>query len=356
MLHKARQSAVGAALAGSLLSLSPSAGAETTLTISSWVPPSHHLTRVVLEGFVEEVEKASAGRLKFQMLPKHPVAASDTFDAVRDGLVDVSFITASYTPRRLLLPLVAEFPGAGETAEITSVAYSRLHWRYLHDASEHDASEYKGLHLLAVFTHGPGQLFNTRRPVERLADLQGMKLRTGGSIAEAMARALGASVVVNPVNPNARTDNRELLDAGLADGVLFPQDAIASFGLDGVVKYATLFPGGLFNFAFGFVMNQDKWDKLAKQDQQLLSRFGGESFARRAGKSWDNADRLGNEGMKKAGVRFDTANQTFIEEVQAKAQPIIQNWVNEVKEKRNIDGAMLLREFHDELKRVAAGE
>jgi TRAP-type C4-dicarboxylate transport system substrate-binding protein len=351
MMHGARQFAAGAALAGSLLSLSPPAGAQTTLTVSSWVPPSHHLTSVVLEGFVEDVEKASAGRLKFQMLPKHPVAPSATFDAVRDGLVDISFITASYTPDRLLLPLVAEFPGAGKTAEITSIAYSRLHWRYLRDAGE-----YKGVHLLAVFTHGPGQLFNTRRPVERLADLQGMKVRTGGSVAEAMARAMGASVVVNPVNPNARTDNRELLKAGLADGVLFPQDAIVSFGLDGVVKYATLFPDGLFNFSFGFVMNQDKWDKLAKQDQELIARFGGESFARRAGKSWDNADRLGNEGMKKAGVHFDTANQMFIEEVQTKAQPIVQNWSNEVKEKRNMDGAMLLREFHDEVKRVAAGE
>jgi TRAP-type C4-dicarboxylate transport system substrate-binding protein len=351
MPHMAKWSAIAAVFAGSLLSLSPSAGAQTTLTMSSWVPPSHHLTRVVLEGFAEEVEKASAGRVKFQMLQKHPVAASATFDAVRDGLVDISFITASYTADRLLLPLVAEFPGAGETAEITSVAYSRLHRRYLHDAGE-----YKGVHLLAVFTHGPGQLFNTRRPIERLSDLQGMKLRTGGSIAEAMARALGASVVVNPVNPNARTDNRELLSAGLADGVLFPQDAIVSFGLDGVVKYATLFPGGLFNFSFGFVMNQDKWDKLAKQDQELLTRFGGELFARRAGKSWDNADRLGNEGMKKAGVRFDAANQAFIKEVEVKARPVIQNWINEVKEKRNMDGAMLLREFHDELKRVAAGE
>jgi len=351
MLHKARKSAVGVVLAGSLLSLSPSPSAQTTLTMSSWVPPNHHLTKVVLEGFADEVEKASAGRIKFQMLQKHPVAPSATFDAVRDGLVDVSFITASYTPGRLLLPLVAELPGAGETAEITSVAYSRLHRKYLDGAEE-----YKGVHLIAVFTHGPGQLFNTRRPIERLADLEGMKLRTGGSVAEAMARALGASVVVNPVNPNARTDNRELLTAGLADGVLFPQDAIVSFGLDGVVKYATLFPGGLFNFSFGFVMNQDKWDKLAKQDQELLTRFGGEAFARRAGKSWDNADRLGNEGMKKAGVRFDMANQTFIKEIQVKARPIIQNWINEVKEKRNMDGAMLLREFHDELKRVAAGE
>ena len=70
------------------------------------------------------------------------------------------------------------------------------------------------------------------------------------------------------------------------------------------------------------------------------------------------ADRLGFKQlfMKKAGVHFDTANQMFIEEVQTKAQPIVQNWINEVKEKRNMDGAMLLREFHDEVKRVAAGD
>ena len=60
--------------------------------------------------------------------------------------------------------------------------------------------------------------------------------------------------------------------------------------------------------------------------------------------------------MKKAGVRFDMADQMFVGEVRAKAQPIIRNWINEVKEKRNMDGAILLREFHGELKRVSAGE
>jgi len=104
---------------------------------------------------------------------------------VRDGLVDVSYVTASYTPARHILPLVAELPGAGETAEINSVAYNRIHWKYLDKANE-----YKGVHLLGVFTHGPGQMFNTKRPIRTLNDLQGMKIRTGGGIAEAMARAL----------------------------------------------------------------------------------------------------------------------------------------------------------------------
>src|SRR5256885_2276324 len=72
------------ALAG--CALAAPAHAQTTLTMSSWVSPQHHLTSVVLQGFGDEVEKASGGRLKFQMLPKHPPAPPGTFDAVRDEI------------------------------------------------------------------------------------------------------------------------------------------------------------------------------------------------------------------------------------------------------------------------------
>ena len=332
------------ALAG--CAFAASAHAQTTLTMSSWVSPQHHLTSVVLQGFGDEVEKASGGRLKFQMLPKHPAAAPGTFDAVRDGLVDVSYVTASYTPARHILPLMAELPGAGETAEINSVAYNRIHWKYLEKANE-----YKGVHLLGVFTHGPGQMFNTKRPIKTLTDLQGMKIRTGGGIAEAMARALGASAFVKPA-----PESYELLSSGIADGVFFPQESIVSFKLDSLVKYATLFPGGFYSSSFGFFINEDKWNKLARADQDLIGKFGGEYLARRAGKSWDNVDRIGNEGLRKAGAQIDTPNAALIKEIQAKAQPVIQGWIKEVKEKRGMDGAMLLKEFQAELKRVADGK
>ena len=322
------------------------AQAQTTFTMSSWVPPAHHLTAVVLQGFGDEIEKASGGRMKFQMLPKAPAAAPGTFDAVRDGLVDVSYVTASYTPARHILPLMAELPGAGDTAEINSVAYSRVYWR-----SMDKAGEYKGVKLLAVFTHGPGQMFNTKRPIKSLADLKGMKIRTGGGIADAMAKALGASAFVKPA-----PESYELLSSGIADGVFFPQESIVSFKLDSVVKYATLFPGGFYSSAFGFFMNQDKWNKLSKDDQDLILKFSGEYLARRAGKSWDNADRLGNEGMKKAHVQIDVASPALVKEIQAKSKPVIDNWIKEVKEKRNMDGASLLKEFHAELKNVAAGK
>src|SRR5438105_3341784 len=110
--------------AAALAVLSQPAAAQTTLTMSSWVSPSHLLTKDVLAVWGQQVEKATNGRVKLQMLPKHPSAAPGTLDAVRDGLVDVSYVTASYTPARHVMPLLAELPGGGATSVINSVAYS----------------------------------------------------------------------------------------------------------------------------------------------------------------------------------------------------------------------------------------
>src|SRR5581483_1286442 len=160
-----------AALAVTLLAGWPAAGiAQTTMTMSSWVSPSHLLTKDVLAVWAQQVEKATDGRVKFQMLPKAPAAPPGTFDAVKDGLVDVSYVTASYTPARHVLPLLPELPGSGETALINSVAYSRIYWKHFHQVGE-----YKGVKLLGVFTHGPGHMF-TKRPVAGIADVQGMKI------------------------------------------------------------------------------------------------------------------------------------------------------------------------------------
>src|ERR1041384_1153434 len=166
----------------------PAAAQTTTLTMSSWVSPSHLLTKDVLAVWGQQVEKATNGRVKLQMLPKHPSAAAGSFDAVRDDLVDVSYVPASYPPARHILPLLAELPGGGTTSVINSVAYSRIHWKYLQPVGE-----YKGVKLLGVFTHGPGQMFNTKRPINKVEDLAGLKIRTGGGVAEEMARALGPS-------------------------------------------------------------------------------------------------------------------------------------------------------------------
>jgi TRAP-type transport system periplasmic protein len=330
-----------AAFVGTALALP--AQAQTTLTYSSWVPPTHHLT-LWQQNWAAELEKATGGRIKTQSLPKAPAAAPGTFDGVRDGLMDFSYVTASYTPARHILPLMAELPGAGGTAEINSVAYSRIHWKHFHKVGE-----YRGVKLLAVWTHGPGQMF-TKKPFKTLAEFKGQKIRTGGGIAEAVANALGASAFVKPA-----PESYELLNSGVADGVFFPFESIVSFKLDKVIGQATVFPGGLYSSSFGFFMNEDKWNKLSKQDQDIIEKMSGEAAARSNGKSWDDADKRGLDALKAAGANIVTADAAMRAEAQKRSGPIIEDWIKKAGAK-GINAKAILDEFHAELKKVAAGK
>jgi TRAP-type C4-dicarboxylate transport system substrate-binding protein len=319
--------------------------AQVSLTYSSWVPPTHHLT-IWQANWAAEVEKATSGRVKFQGLPKAPAAPPGTFDAVRDGLVDLSYVTASYTPARHILPLMAELPGAGNTAEINSVAFSRIHWKYFQKYGE-----YKGVKLLGVWTHGPGQMF-TKKPVKSLEDFKGQKIRTGGGIAEQVANALGASAFVKPA-----PESYELLNSGVADGVFFPFESIVSFKLDKVIGQATVFPGGLYSSAFGFFMNEDKWNRIPKADQAIIEKHAYEFVARSNGQSWDRADKVGLDALKAAGANIMTATPQMQAEAKKRAGPIIEDWIKKAQEKHpDLNARKVLAEFHEELKKVAAGK
>jgi TRAP-type C4-dicarboxylate transport system substrate-binding protein len=317
------------------------AHAQTTLTFSSWVPPTHHLT-IWQANWAADVEKATGGRVKFQSLPKHPSAPPGTFDAVRDGLMDLSYVTASYTPARHILPLIAELPGAGETAEINSVAFSRIHWKHFQKVGE-----YKGVKLLAVWTHGPGQMF-TKKQINGLADFQNLKIRTGGGISAEVITALGGSPFFKPA-----PESYELLNSGVADGVFFPLESIVSFKLDKVIGQGTIFPGGLYSSSFGFFMNEDKWNKLAKQDQAIIEKFAGEYAARSNGQSWDKADQVGLNALKAAGARIITADAAMQAEAKKRSGPIIEDWIKKASAK-GVNAKAILDEFHAELKKVAA--
>src|SRR5437879_1109463 len=125
--------------------------------------------------------------------------------------------------------------------------------------------------------------------------------------------------------------------------------------LDTVHEQATLFPGGMYSSSFGFFMNEDKWHKLPRQDQEAIHKLSGEHIARLAGKSWDDADAKGMEALKKSGVKIVNADPELVAEVRKRSAPIIEDWIAKAKAK-GVDAAKILAEFREELKKVAAGK
>lgn len=321
------------------------AQAETVLTASSWVPPGHPLTANILKGWTNAVEKATNGRVKFNVLPKAPVAPPQTFDAVKDGVVDVSFTVHGYTPGRFVLTKMTEFGFLGDSAESISVAYERMYKKHLAKFDEH-----KGVKVISVFAHGPGQMYSVKTPIKSLADLSGMKVRVGGGVVNDVTTALGANPLLKPAS-----ESFQILNSGVADGIFFPGESIAGFKLTSVIRHATIVPGGLYNTSFAMMINPAKFNALPKDDQVAIEKVSGEYFARLAGNAWDAADDAGVKAMKAAGIDVQTASPAFVADLKAKTDPIEAKWYAEIKG-MGLDGAALMKEFREEIRKVAAGK
>lgn len=329
------------ALVLTTLAANTSASAQTVLTASTWVPHTHALT-LTQQQWCALVEQKSAGKLKCNLLPRPVSAPPGTFDAVRNGLVDLSYTVQGYTPGRFVTTQMAEFPFLGDAAEATSVAFQRVYARTPAMQDEH-----KGVKVISVFTHGPGIVFNTKKPIASLADLQGLKFRIGGGMVNELSKALGMNVTLKPA-----PESYELLSTGVMDGTLFPAESVESFKIDKVVRYATTFPGGLYNTAFVFMMNQAKYDGLSPELKKVVDEASGEIAARMFGRQWDKDDRRAMAFMQAAGVQFGKADAAFVKAVGEKTDPLIDAWAKAAEAKGLKDPKKALADFRAEIKKL----
>jgi TRAP-type C4-dicarboxylate transport system substrate-binding protein len=330
-----------AATTAALAGFAAPVAAQTVLTLSSWVPPAHTLTTSQIE-WCEMLAQRAAGKIKCNALPRAVTGAPGTFDAVRNGLVDISYTVHGYTPGRFVMPQMVEFPFMGDSAEVTSVAFQRMYARNPAFADEH-----KGVKVLTVFTHGPGIVLNTKKPITKPDDLQGMKFRVGGGMVNEISKVMGMNVTLKPA-----PESYELLSTGVMDGTLFPAESVEGFKIDKVIKYATTFPGGLYNTSFVLMMNQAKYDALPADVKKIVDEMSGEFAARLLGRSWDKVDRRGMAFMQAAGVQFTKADAAFIGAVKAKTAGLEDNWAKAAEAKGLKNAKQVLADYRAEIAKL----
>lgn len=328
-------------LALAALGTSAAASAQVVLAASSWLPPAHLLSRAQAD-WCADVAKATADRVKCNILPKPVSPPPATFDAIRDGQADLSFSVHGYTPGRYLMTGLAEFPFLGDDSVATSVAYQRIYERHLARFNEH-----RGLKVLTVFTHGPGIIFNNKKPIRSVADFEGLKFRVGGGFVNDVGKALGVNMTLRPAS-----QAYEMLSSGVMDGNWFPDESVLSFKLERFTKFRTAIPGGAYNTSFAFVMNEATWNKISKADQAAIDKLAGEHAARRFGKYWDEEDEKSLQAQKAAGIESITADARFVADYKARTAPLEADWVKKAEEKGLRNAAAVLAEFRAEIAKV----
>jgi TRAP-type transport system periplasmic protein len=294
----------GAALA--TLGLGTMAQAEaTTLTLSSWVPPTHFLVKDVLQPWMADVEKATEGRVKINMLPKAVGSPPQHWELARKGVADITWGNFTYEPERFKAMWFAELPMMGDNCEASSVALWRTYNQFL---TSNDA--FKGVQMLGVGMLGGGQFHHPSKVIDTPDDLKGQKVRMGGPIQKRLLEDLGAIPVEGP-GPKAY----EMLQGGVIDASLHPIESVVNFRLDGLLKNHTIIPKGLYDATFFVVMNEGKFKKLSAADQAAVMKVSGEMLARRWGQEFDKQDVSAEAKMRAAGNTFAEPSKALLDNI-----------------------------------------
>lgn len=279
--------------------------AQTVLTYSSWLPWGHPVNTAIYIPWMEGIEKATNGRIKFRRLPKAVASPRAHLDAVRTGQADSGMSVHGYSPRRFAAYLFAELPFLGDRAVHSSIALQRTHDKYF--ASK---GFYKGVHLIGMNTHGPGVIHHSKKHILKPSDMKGQKMRTGGPVPRDIVTAWGGVSVRQPA-----PKSYEVLSTGIVDGITFPYESLASFKIIDLVKFSTYIPGGMYSSSHYLVMNKKKYDSLSAADKAVVDKFSGEAFAKMAGEGWDKINDAGREAVIKNGNKIVIAPKELVDAV-----------------------------------------
>ena len=309
--------------------------AETTLVLSSWLPPKHPIVVNAIKPWAKQVAEATEGRVKVRVLAKPLGKPPAHFDMAAEGVADITYGLHSFTrDERFAASRVGQFSFLGDDAVSASVAFWKVYTGDLGADAEH-----QGTKLLGLFVHGPGALHNGVRRVEGAADLSGLKIRVPGGYINELMSGLGATTQFMSAG-----EAYEKLSRDVIDGLTFTMEALTAFKLTDDIKYTLTVPGGLYNTTWFLVMNQAKWEGLSPEDRAAIEGVSGEAFARLVGAAWNEADEVAIAKIEDAGVKIHPASAGFLAEVGKRAKDLEAAWTAQMKA-RGLDGAAALAAF-----------
>jgi TRAP-type C4-dicarboxylate transport system substrate-binding protein len=319
--------------------------AGQNLRYATWDPPQHEWIKFGVDRWIKSIGKVTEGRVNVKKLAKGLGAPPAYYDFIRKGAIDVAHIIPAYTPGRLELHKVAEFPFLAASAKARTVAYWRVYEKHFKKVNEA-----KGMKLLNVGVHGGGLIHNTKKPITTMSDLKGMKLRVSGDNVAGMAKGMGATPIFASI---LKVHN--MLSKGVIDGVFLTFEGVKNFKLGKLVKHSTIPPGGLYATVFQMYMNQKVWDGISKSDQKLIESVSGEYGAQYLGAAWELADQNGIKHMKEMGIKMTPMPAPFVAKAKAIWKPLQAKWMAKAKEK-GVDGEAALAMMKAEIAKVEAGK
>lgn len=312
--------------------------AEKTIRVHSWLPPKHTMNANVLPTWGKWIEDATEGRVKLKI--EYPGGnPKSVLDNVTDGAFEAGWVFHGFYPGRFKLTQVVELPHLGVGADKASEAYWQIHEKYLSKGNEH-----RGLHVAGLFTHAPGQVHLTK-PIEKLSELKGKKIRIGGGIQSTIAKRMGIEGVAAP-----GSKVYEILSQGVADGVFMPLGEKRTLRLKEVAPFTMKFPNGMYLGSFVIVLNKEFLASLSEKDRSAVLSVSGQKLSALAGKYWQEDADVGEADAIKSGNNILEASEAVLAEFSDLTKGMDGEWLKSVSG-MDVDAKAALTELREMVKK-----
>lgn len=253
----------GAALTVALALGAQSAAAQTTLRVTSQLPPSHPVTANLYE-FKEIVEAESEGQLIIEIFDSAQLYKdSEVPQAVSSGAVEMG--TASLTRYAGTIPAVDFF----------YVPFSLPSFDAVRAATSPDG-EIRGLIDDAILETGArvlwwqavgGAVIMSDTPVRLPEDMKGLKVRVFGKTLGDFVELLGGAPALISGSEQFLAYQRGTVDAGMSSAA-----GVKSRKIYEVLDYMTV--SNHADVEFIVLINEDVWQGLTAEEQELITSAG----------------------------------------------------------------------------------
>jgi TRAP-type transport system periplasmic protein len=293
------------------------------LKISHFASTDHQLHKDIFTPWVKMVEERTGGRVTATIFPSELLGkVKDSYDTVLAGTADISCAYLSSNPGRFPLMSVYELPFLSPNA----ITGSRVIWEHFQNEPRLRA-EFNDVKVLWLNMTTPIGIHTTKKAIRKIDDINNMKIRTIAGLGVKVIKTLGGVPLVMPT-PDIYT----ALERGTIDGTIIPFEGVKAFRLDEVTKYHTMAP--LWSGVFFAVMNKKRWDSFPPDIQKAIESLSGPAGAELAGKSWDRADQIAIDAIKKlSNHEIIPLSPEETKKVRRIIAPIWDEWVAEKEAK-----------------------
>jgi TRAP-type C4-dicarboxylate transport system substrate-binding protein len=282
------------------------------LRVAPGAPPAHPANSHLYSGLVEFLPEESGGAMTATLLGPEVVGLTQMKDALQTGLVDVGNLLPLYYPAELPnFALAGELSLSGTDPHAMGAALTEY---TVNCASCQEEMSALGFVYLGSGSSDPYVILSTK-PIGSVADLAGMRFRSGGAPFSRWAENFGAVPVAIGVG-----ETFEAAMQGTIDGSIASIGDLLSFRLVELVKQVTAVPLGTYFSTSNFATAKSTWEDMSVEERGALMRAANRANAAFTNRWGYEFPEIAAAAAREAGITFVDAEPEFVEASRAFAE------------------------------------